>query len=57
MSDEPTIEQITAEFEEIRDELKDILMDIRIFLMEAQTPIPNDLEKARLREELEAERG
>lgn len=57
MSDEPTLESIKEEFEEIRDELQEILMDIRIFIMEAQTPIPNDLEKARLREELEAERG
>lgn len=56
MENTPNIDEITAEFEEIRDELKEILMDIRIFLMEAQTPIPNDLEKARLREELEADR-
>jgi hypothetical protein len=47
---------IEAEFQEVRDELKEILFDIRIYLMEAQTPIPNDLEKERLREELDAER-
>ena len=57
MDKEANLEKITAEWEEIRDELKDILMDIRIFLMEAQTPIPNDLEKAQLREELRSERG
>jgi len=37
--------------------LKEILLDIRTYLMEAQTPIPNDLDRDRLREELEAERG
>ena len=53
---EKNLDEMIQEFEEVRDELKEILMDIRIFLMEALTPIPNDLEKARLREELEAER-
>ena len=47
---------IEAEFQEVRDELKEILFDIRTYIMEAQTPIPNDLEKERLREELDAER-
>lgn len=46
-----------AEFQELRDELKEILLDIRIYLMEALSPIPNDLDRERLREELEAERG
>ena len=36
------------EFQETRDELKQILYDIRTYIMEAQTPIPNDLEKERL---------
>jgi predicted RNase H-like HicB family nuclease len=56
MPEEPEIDTVIKEFEEVRDELKDILMDIRVFLMEALTPIPNDLERARLREELEADR-
>lgn len=50
------IKALEAEFQEVRDELKEILFDIRAYLMEAQTPIPNDLEKERLREELDAER-
>jgi hypothetical protein len=54
--DTENIDTIEAEFEEVRDELKEILFDIRAYLMEAQTPIPNDLEKERLREELDAER-
>ena len=57
MNNEMNLEAIEAEFREIRDELKDILFDIRTYLMEAQTPIPNDLDKERLREELKAERG
>ena len=56
MTEDANLDEIIKQFEEVRDELKEILMDIRTFLMEAQTPIPNDLEKARLREELEAER-
>ena len=57
MEQDSNIEKITGEWEEIREELKDILMDIRVFLMEAQTPIPNDLEKAKLNQELQSERG
>lgn len=53
---EDEIKAVEAEFQEIRDELKEMLFDIRTYLMEAQTPIPNDLEKERLREELDAER-
>jgi hypothetical protein len=56
MAEEENLDTVIEEFEEVRDELKDILMDIRVFLMEALTPIPNDLERARLREELEADR-
>ncbi len=54
--DSEQLDAIEAEFQEVRDELKEILFDIRAYLMEAQTPIPNDLEKERLREELDAER-
>jgi hypothetical protein len=54
--DSEKLNAIDNEFQEVRDELKEILFDIRAYLMEAQTPIPNDLEKERLREELDAER-
>ena len=57
MDKETNLDSIEAEFKEIRDELKEILYDIRTYLMEAQSPIPNDLDKERLREELKAERG
>jgi len=56
MTSEDEIKAVEAEFQEIRNELKEMLFDIRTYLMEAQTPIPNDLEKERLREELDTER-
>jgi hypothetical protein len=57
MDRDKKIEAIQAEFQETRDELREILFDIRTYLMEAQTPIPNDLDRERLREELDSERG
>jgi len=54
---EDRIDKIDAEFQETKDELKEILFDIRAYLMEAMTPIPNDLDKEKLREELETDRG
>ena len=57
MDREDRIKALKEEFQEMQEELKEILLDIRTYLMEAQTPIPNDLDRERLREELEAERG
>jgi hypothetical protein len=57
MDPENDIDAMETEFQEVRDELKGILFDIRTHLMEVQSPIPNDLEKESLREELKAERG
>jgi NTP pyrophosphatase (non-canonical NTP hydrolase) len=57
MDKENNIEAIGKEFQAVREELKDILLDIRVFLMEAQSPIPNDLEKEQLKEELKTKRG
>jgi NTP pyrophosphatase (non-canonical NTP hydrolase) len=57
MDKENNIDAISKEFQAVRDELKDILLDIRVFLMEAQSPIPNDLEKEQLKEELKTKRG
>ena len=57
MEPEKNIDEIEAEFQEVRDELKDILFDIRTHLMEMQSPIPNDLENAAKQEELKTERG
>jgi len=57
MDTESRIKALEDEFSETKEELKNILLDIRTYLMEALTPIPNDLDRERLREELEAERG
>ena len=57
MDTEERIKAIEDEFQETKEELKQILLDIRTYLMEAQSPIPNDLDRERLREELETERG
>jgi len=56
MGSEVNIEELEEEFREIRDDLKEILFEIRIYLMGALTPIPNDLIREQLREKLEAER-
>ena len=57
MDKETNLEAISKEFQAVRDELKEILLDIRVHLMEAQSPIPNDLEKEQLKEELKTKRG
>lgn len=57
MDEEARIKALEEEFQETQEELKQILLDIRTYLMEALSPIPNDLDRERLREELEAERG
>ena len=57
MDSESRVEAINEEFQQLKDELKDILLDIRTYLMEAQSPIPNDLDKEKLRQELDTERG
>jgi hypothetical protein len=57
MDKETNLDAISQEFQAVRDELKEILLDIRVHLMEAQSPIPNDLEKEQLKEELKTQRG
>jgi hypothetical protein len=51
------IEAMAKEFRAVRDELKDILLDTRVHLMEVQSPIPNDLEAEALKEELKTKGG
>ena len=48
MDTEERIKALEDEFQETKEELKHMLYDIRTYLMEAQSPIPNDLEKERL---------
>ena len=57
MDEENRTKALEDEFQETKEELKQILLDIRTYLMEALTPIPNDLVREKLREELETERG
>jgi hypothetical protein len=57
MDTESRIKALEDELHETEEELKQILLDIRTYLMEALTPIPNDLDRERLREELGSERG
>ena len=54
---ENRINKIDTELKETKDELQEILFEIRTYLMEASSPIPNDMEKERLREEIETNRG
>ena len=48
MTTEDRLKALQDEFQVTKEELKQILYDIRTYIMEAQTPIPNDLEKERL---------
>ena len=57
MDAESRIKALEDELRETEEEMKEILLDIRAYIMDALTPIPNDLDRERLREELEAERG
>jgi uncharacterized protein YicC (UPF0701 family) len=57
MDEESRIKAIEDDLQQTREELKEILFDIRTYLMEALTPIPNDLDRERLREELNSQRG
>jgi hypothetical protein len=57
MDSESRIDTISEEFQQLKSELQEILLDIRTYLMEAQSPIPNDLDKEKLRQELDTERG
>ena len=48
MDTEQRITTLEEEFNETKEELKQMLYDIRTWIMEAESPIPNDLEKDRL---------
>jgi hypothetical protein len=56
-NEESRLEALEDELRKTKEELQEILLDIRTHLMEAQTPIPNDLAKEKIREELKGERG
>jgi hypothetical protein len=48
MDTDERIKALNDEFQPVQEELKKILYDIRTWIMEAQSPIPNDLERGRL---------
>ena len=57
MDIEERINAIELDLRQTKDELKEILFDIRTYLMEVQSPIPNDLDKDKIQEEMKSERG
>ena len=57
MEIEDRINAIETDLQQTKDELKEILFDIRTYLMEVQSPIPNDLDKEKIQDELRSERG
>ena len=57
MDIEERINAIELDLRQTKDELKEILFDIRTYLMEVQSPIPNDLDKEKIQDELKSERG
>ena len=57
MEIEDRINAIEADLQQTKDDLKEILFDIRTYLMEVQSPIPNDLDKEKIQDELRSERG
>jgi hypothetical protein len=57
MDTDSRIKALEDEFQKTQEELKKILLDIRTYLMEARTPIPNDLNRENIGEEIEGERG
>ena len=44
-TEEERIKALEEEFQATKEELKQILLEIRAYLMDALTPIPNDLDK------------
>jgi hypothetical protein len=57
MEIEDRINAIEEDLQQTKDDLKEILFDIRTYLMEIQSPIPNDLDKEKIQDELKSERG
>ena len=54
---EQRIEALEAEFKATKEELQQILLDIRTFQMEAQSPLPADAKRGKLPARREAEKG
>ena len=50
------LKELEDEFQATKEELKDILFEMRTYVMEAESPIPNDLDRDKLHEELNVEK-
>jgi len=57
MDTEERVKALEDEFQATKEELRQILLDIRTVLMEAQTPLPTDLNKGNLPDQGNAEKG
>lgn len=57
MTSEERIKALEEEFQQTKEEIRQILLDIRTFLMEAQSPIPNDLERSESSGQAAADKG
>lgn len=57
MDMEERVKTLETEFQVTRDELRQILLDLRTYLMEAQTPFQAGLPVARPRAEANQKRG
>ena len=57
MDIEERIKALEDEFQVTKEELRQILLDIRTFLMEVQTPLPSNLSTEKLPEQSNSEKG
>jgi len=57
MDIEERIKALEDEFQVTKEELKQILLDIRTFLMEVQTPLPSNLNTGNIPEQSDSEKG
>ena len=56
MDIEERIKALEDEFQVTKEELRQILLDIRTFLMEVQTPLPSNLSTEKLPEQSDSEK-
>ena len=54
---EKRLKVLEEEFQATKEELQNILLDIRTYLMEAQTPLPSRSKGEKLPEQSDSEKG
>ena len=57
MNMEDRVKALEEELQVTKDELRQILLDIRACLMETQTPLPANLNKGRFTDQSDSEEG